>query len=82
MLCCAHTGPGSLQTPVSYLPSTSRAARRPDHQHLLPLDRAPPAPDYVKPDGALTFDLPTSLFRSGTNHEHDQPSHLKVATRL
>ncbi|KAF5841079.1 electron transfer flavo protein-ubiquinone oxidoreductase-domain-containing protein, partial [Dunaliella salina] len=33
---------------------------------------------YPKPDGKLTFDVPTSLFRSGTNHEHDQPSHLKL----
>ncbi|PNH12244.1 Electron transfer flavoprotein-ubiquinone oxidoreductase, mitochondrial [Tetrabaena socialis] len=51
-------------------------ASRPDHEHLTPLASAPPAPVYPKPDGAVTFDLPTSLYRSGTNHEHDQPSHL------
>jgi electron-transferring-flavoprotein dehydrogenase len=35
--------------------------------------------NYPKHDGKLTFDLLTNLTRSGTNHEHDQPSHLKVA---
>ncbi|MBC8049161.1 MAG: electron transfer flavoprotein-ubiquinone oxidoreductase, partial [Chitinophagales bacterium] len=31
---------------------------------------------YPKPDGKLTFDIPSSLFLSGTNHEEDQPVHL------
>ena len=34
---------------------------------------------YPKPDGVLTFDRLTSLARSGTNHEHDQPAHLRVS---
>jgi electron-transferring-flavoprotein dehydrogenase len=34
---------------------------------------------YPKPDGVLTFDRLTNLSFSGTNHEEDQPSHLKVA---
>lgn len=34
--------------------------------------------EYPKPDGILTFDLLTNLSRTGTNHEHDQPSHLKI----
>lgn len=51
---------------------------RPDHERLRPLSEAPSPPDYPKPDGVLTFDLPTSLYRSGTNHEHDQPSHLQI----
>jgi electron-transferring-flavoprotein dehydrogenase len=33
---------------------------------------------YPKPDGVLSFDLLTNLQRSGTNHEEDQESHLKV----
>ena len=33
---------------------------------------------YPKHDGVLTFDLLTNLTRSGTNHDHDQPSHLKI----
>jgi electron-transferring-flavoprotein dehydrogenase len=34
---------------------------------------------YPKPDGVLTFDRLTSVSFSGTNHEEDQPVHLKVA---
>jgi len=31
---------------------------------------------YPRPDGTLTFDRPSSVFLSGTNHEEDQPVHL------
>lgn len=34
--------------------------------------------DYPKPDGVLTFDRLSSVFVSNTNHEEDQPSHLKL----
>lgn len=33
---------------------------------------------YPKHDGKLTFDLLTNLTRSGTNHDHDQPAHLRI----
>ncbi len=33
---------------------------------------------YPKPDGVLTFDRLSSVFVSNTNHEEDQPSHLKL----
>ncbi|MBA4791002.1 MAG: electron transfer flavoprotein-ubiquinone oxidoreductase [Rhizobiales bacterium] len=33
---------------------------------------------YPKPDGVLTFDKLSSVFISNTNHEEDQPIHLKV----
>ncbi|MFD1331765.1 electron transfer flavoprotein-ubiquinone oxidoreductase [Methylopila musalis] len=33
---------------------------------------------YPKPDGVLTFDKLSSVFLSNTNHEEDQPPHLKV----
>ncbi len=35
--------------------------------------------DYPKPDGRLTFDKLTNLSFSATNHEEDQPAHLKLA---
>jgi electron-transferring-flavoprotein dehydrogenase len=35
---------------------------------------------YPKPDGVLTFDRLTNVSFSGTNHEEDQPVHLKVAS--
>ena len=34
--------------------------------------------DYPKPDGKLTFDRLSSVYLSNTNHEEDQPVHLKV----
>ena len=35
--------------------------------------------EYPKPDGVLTFDRLSSVFLSNTNHEEDQPVHLRVA---
>ncbi|XKE46790.1 electron transfer flavoprotein-ubiquinone oxidoreductase [Halomonas organivorans] len=35
--------------------------------------------DYPKPDGKLSFDKPSSVFLSNTNHEEDQPCHLRLA---
>ena len=34
--------------------------------------------DYPKPDNTLTFDRLSSAFMSNTNHEEDQPCHLKL----
>ena len=34
---------------------------------------------YPRPDGVLTFDRLSSVFLSNTNHEEDQPVHLRVA---
>jgi len=34
--------------------------------------------DYPRPDGKLSFDRLSSVFLSNTNHEEDQPVHLKV----
>ena len=34
--------------------------------------------DYPKPDGVITFDKLSSVFISNTNHEEDQPCHLKL----
>jgi electron-transferring-flavoprotein dehydrogenase len=33
---------------------------------------------YPKPDGVLSFDKLSSVFLSSTNHEEDQPPHLKL----
>jgi len=33
---------------------------------------------YPKPDGVLSFDKLSSVFISNTNHEEDQPAHLKL----
>ncbi|MGO2243162.1 MAG: electron transfer flavoprotein-ubiquinone oxidoreductase [Halomonas sp.] len=34
--------------------------------------------NYPKPDGKLSFDKPSSVFLSNTNHEEDQPCHLHL----
>ncbi|TCT40953.1 electron transfer flavoprotein-ubiquinone oxidoreductase [Martelella mediterranea] len=49
-----------------------------DAASLEPADKYQPI-DYPKPDGVLTFDRLSSVFLSNTNHEEDQPVHLKVA---
>src|SRR2546421_8715064 len=48
-----------------------------DHETLLAAKDARPI-DYPKPDGVLTFDRLSSVFVSNTNHEEDQPSHLRI----
>jgi electron-transferring-flavoprotein dehydrogenase len=49
-----------------------------DHACLKPLAQVTPIV-YPRPDGVLTFDRPSSVFLSNTNHEEDQPSHLRLA---
>ncbi len=56
----------------------------PGHARLRTLRRlfGPGGPPQVEPprhDGTLTFDRLTDVFHSGTKHEEDQPTHLKVA---
>ncbi|GJD76462.1 electron transfer flavoprotein-ubiquinone oxidoreductase [Methylobacterium goesingense] len=50
---------------------------KPDHATLKPLAEVKPIV-YPKPDGKLTFDRLSSVYLSNTNHEEDQPAHLKV----
>ena len=51
----------------------------PDHETLKPASEFTPI-DYAKPDGTLSFDKTSSVYLSSTNHEEDQPTHLKLAT--
>ena len=48
-----------------------------DHTHLKRADQCPPIA-YPKPDGKLTFDRLSSVFISNTNHEENQPAHLRL----
>jgi electron-transferring-flavoprotein dehydrogenase len=49
----------------------------PDHTQLIRASQAQPI-EYPRPDGKITFDRLSSVFISNTNHEEDQPSHLKL----
>ena len=51
---------------------------KPDWATLKPAAQCAPLA-YPRPDGKLTFDRLASVFLSNTNHEEEQPSHLKVA---
>lgn len=48
-----------------------------DNETLQDANTAPKI-DYPKPDGKLTFDKLSSVFISNTNHEEDQPVHLRL----
>ena len=49
-----------------------------DHQTLRQASEAPKI-QYAKPDQVLSFDRLSSVYLSNTNHEEDQPCHLKLA---
>jgi electron-transferring-flavoprotein dehydrogenase len=49
----------------------------PDHAQLVRASQAPRI-EYPRPDGKISFDRLSSVFISNTNHEEDQPSHLRL----
>jgi electron-transferring-flavoprotein dehydrogenase len=49
----------------------------PDHASTKPASTSKPIA-YPKPDGVVTFDRLSSVYLSNTNHEEDQPVHLRV----
>ncbi len=50
---------------------------KPDYKSLAPASTSKPI-DYPRPDGKLTFDRMSSVYLSNTNHEENQPAHLKL----
>ncbi len=50
---------------------------KPDCATLKPLASVKPIV-YPKPDGKISFDRASSVFLSNTNHEEDQPVHLRL----
>lgn len=48
-----------------------------DHEQLKPADQCQKIV-YPKPDNKLSFDRLSSVFLSNTNHEEDQPCHLRL----
>ena len=50
---------------------------KPDYATLKPAAQSKQI-EYPKPDGVLSFDRLTNVAFSATNHEEDEPSHLKL----
>ena len=50
---------------------------KPDYATLKPASETKPI-DYPKPDGEISFDRLTNVAFSATNHEEDEPPHLKL----
>ena len=50
---------------------------KPDYATLKPASQARPIV-YPKPDGVISFDRLTNVAFSATNHEEDEPPHLKL----
>lgn len=48
-----------------------------DHEKLLPAKQCTPI-TYPRPDGEISFDRLSSVFLSNTNHEENQPCHLRL----
>ena len=48
-----------------------------DHETLIESNKAKKI-EYPKYDGKITFDKTSSVYLTGTNHESDQPVHLKL----
>ena len=59
------------------VPGTKPHAKA-DHETLKRAGEAPRIA-YPKPDGVVSFDRLSSVFLSSTNHEEDQPVHLRLS---
>ncbi len=67
-----------MNTLFGFSPFGTMKHGKPDYASLEPAAKHKPI-DYPKADGVLTFDRLASVFLSGTNHEENQPVHLRVA---
>ncbi len=67
-----------LNTLLGFSPFGTLHHGKPDSKTLEPAAKYAPIA-YPKPDGVISFDKLSSVFISNTNHEEDQPVHLRVA---
>jgi electron-transferring-flavoprotein dehydrogenase len=67
-----------LNSLIGWSPFGTLKHGKADHETLKPAADCKPK-SYPRPDGVLTFDKLSSVFLSNTNHEEDQPAHLKLA---
>jgi electron-transferring-flavoprotein dehydrogenase len=70
---------GGLQFVTGGRGIRARYPARPDHERMRLLAECAHKPlPTLKPDGKLTFDKLADVYHSGTHHEEDQPSHLRI----
>jgi electron-transferring-flavoprotein dehydrogenase len=67
-----------LNTLIKWSPFGTMKHGKPDYACLEPASQHKPI-EYPKPDGEVSFDRLSSVFLSSTNHDEDQPVHLKLA---
>lgn len=66
-----------LNTLIKWSPFGTMKHGKPDHACLEPASKHKPI-EYPKPDNEVSFDRLSSVFLSSTNHDEDQPVHLKL----
>lgn len=66
-----------LNTLINWSPFGTMKHGKPDHACLEPANKHKEI-EYPKPDGEVSFDRLSSVFLSSTNHDEDQPVHLKL----
>jgi len=74
---------GALASMMTVTKGRLPNGRFPTHPNAAaPLVRTGRASRYPRPDGKYVFDKLSSVFASGNRTRDDQPSHLRVATRV
>ena len=77
-LLMVHTGDGKGKSTAAFgMALRTLGHGKPDHATLEPLSAVKPI-TYPKPDGVVSFDKLSSVFLASTNHEEDQPAHLRL----
>lgn len=74
----SHAEKDEASLPNDAEPTTASSLSATPHPFTSRLSPGFPLKDYPPPDNKLTFDLLTSLSRSGTNHNENQPCHLRL----
>jgi electron-transferring-flavoprotein dehydrogenase len=70
---------GGAITSFGKLPPKDEVLERDAEQELISTDRVA---SYPAPDGKLTFDKLSSVFAAGNKTRDDQPSHIRIETRV
>jgi electron-transferring-flavoprotein dehydrogenase len=70
---------GGAISSLGKLPPRDETLERDAEQELISTGRAA---SYPAPDGRLTFDKLSSVFASGNKTRDDQPSHIRIETRV